>query len=302
MQNLYGMAAKVGYALLVIEAVALAAGGFALKRHRPEIRPSFPAIAFVGPGPFDAALISRYSAGRDVLRRAEDGKPGDAMVGDRVDRWADFSTLGGRAALEAPRDSRYQPVVKELRLTPDRGQLRFLAFGPGAFMEGTGPAAGALTVLQVVRCRVAPGQTLDTLELDPPTGPGRGRVLRAHPDGSFEWSPVPGVSLLRVSGPRESWVIVSLAWNPRPGGGICRLAVLPLNGPPRQAREARIEGRGEPAGGLIRLGQGLENGVDSVGTMDLAETLVFNRELAPGEISRIEAWLSTQYREGKPAR
>jgi hypothetical protein len=41
---------------------------------------------------------------------------------------------------------------------------------------------------------------------------------------------------------------------------------------PRLPREARIEGRGEPADGRIALGQGLENGVDSVGTMDLEES------------------------------
>jgi hypothetical protein len=311
MQTPSGMAAKVGYALLSIEALALVTGAVWYGLHwdvkRPEVRPSFHAIAFSGASPFPSFLVTRHSAGRDVLRTSAVGKIGDAMLGDPVDRLGDCSELAGMTMLHCPEDPRWRPVVRELRLTPDRGQLRLLAFGPGAFLEGigdpeqkgfpleSGPEIGGMSVVQLVRCQVAPGKTLDTLELAHPEGGGRGLGFRAHPDGSFEVRLGPEAAPLRVGGPPGTFVIVSLTWNPKPGHGTCRFAVRPVQGQPRQAREAKIDGTGAKRLTWMRLGQKLEAGAGSAGTMDLVESLVFQRELSPKEVARIEDWLGKQY-------
>ncbi len=305
------MAAKAGYALVSLEILALVAGGgwFLLQRsdNRPVLDPPHEAVAFAGAAPITSILVTQHSAGYDVFRFPSEDSLQDAMVGEAVDVWGDFSPVAGTTALKAPDDSRLKPVVKDIRVTPDRGQLRFLSFGPGAYLEGAGDPEQkqypldlteeypAMSIVQLVRCRVEPGKTLKTLELTNPKSGKTWLVVRAHSDGSFESLLSPGTSSQRVSGPVNSFVLVSVTWNPKQGNGVYRLAVRPVNGLPRQMRETKFEASGLEVVSQMRLGQKLEGGATPVGTMDLAETVVFNRELGTKDVIRVEDWLLKAY-------
>jgi autotransporter-associated beta strand protein len=313
MENKARSAPKITYALLTLEILALVGGGvwFVLrqKSHQPEIRPPFEAVAFVGSSPITSSLVTQHSAGREVFRKSalEGSGPEEAMIGDSVDQWGDYSLVAGQTVLTALDDPKLKPVVSAVRLSPDRGQLRALSFGPGVYLEGRGDPtakgyplgsvvdAPGLTAVQLVRCKVEAGKTLDTLQLFHPESGKKWLVLRAYPDGSFEVLVGPEAKSQRVNGPPDAYVIVSTTWDPRPGKGYYRLAVRPVNGMPRQGKEIKYEFKDVSPASQIRLGEKLEAGAGSVGTMQVLETVVFNKETSSKDIVRIEDWIQRHY-------
>jgi len=311
---------KAGYFVLTLELLLIAAGAawyfIYLKPAQPEPRPAFEAVAFAGFSPIGSPLTTQHSSCRDVMRipEGETPVPQDAMVGDVVDQWGDYAPVAGQTVLFSPADPKLKPVVSPLRVTADKGQLRALTFGPGAWLEGKGdttqkpfpmemaPDAPGLTIVQLVRCRVEADRTLTTLRLSNQESGKHWATIRARPDGSFEALVGPSSQAISAPGPVAGFCVVSLTWDPRNGKGTCRLAARPEGGFPRQSKEMKASVAELEAADQMQLGDKLDAGGASNGTMDVLETVVFNRELSVKDVTRVEDWLYNFYFSGIPAR